>query len=107
MLGMSNSLYFHRNSEEWTDPHLRRFTLIGYKRFLALRFKYNIHISHLRYSRMVKFLHNCFLKVPYCLQGGPTFISTNDSYTYQDVLSLVKKFRQKQNLLATTVVKSS
>ncbi|MCP1663164.1 SAM-dependent methyltransferase [Methanocalculus sp. AMF5] len=44
MLGMSESLYFHKHCEEYNDPHLHRFTRIGFQKFLEQQFLYNIYI---------------------------------------------------------------
>jgi hypothetical protein len=51
---------------------------IGYRQFLARRFQYNLKLSDLRYGRLARLVRALGLGVPYCLQGGPTYASTND-----------------------------
>jgi len=91
MRGMSESLYFHQNCEEYCDPHLHRFTKIGYEKFLKLHFKYNLFISDLKYSKKLKLLQFLHIPIPYAFQGGPTFISTNDQDTYNSLVNLKRK----------------
>jgi SAM-dependent methyltransferase len=78
MLGLSESLYFHRHCEEYNDPHLHRFTRIGFEKFLSRYFKYNLFISDIRFNIAVRLLRFAGVPIPYALQGGPTFISTNN-----------------------------
>lgn len=89
MLGLQEDLYFHRNATEWTDPHLRRFTDIGYRRFLEQEFQYNIKITPLRYSGFAKVLRRARLKVPFCLEGGPTYVSTNSATRHGMILKAI------------------
>lgn len=85
MMGRSTSMYFHKSEEEWTDPHFRRFTRIGFERFLRTNFQYNVPIQHLKHSRFARFLRVLGGTVPYCLEGGPTFISTNHEETARNL----------------------
>ncbi|MGQ3684448.1 MAG: class I SAM-dependent methyltransferase [Candidatus Loosdrechtia sp.] len=84
MTGLSEGLYFHKHCEEYNDPHLRRFTKIGFEKFLKREFKYNLFIGDLRYglvARMFKIFHF----IPYAVEGGPTFISTNDKVVFEQL----------------------
>ncbi len=78
MLGVSDSIYFHHQCDEYSDPHLHRFTKIGYKRFLKKYFKYNLLISDMRYHWKSNVLKALRIPVPYAFEPGPTFLSTND-----------------------------
>jgi 2-polyprenyl-3-methyl-5-hydroxy-6-metoxy-1,4-benzoquinol methylase len=91
MFGTSESLYFHTTCKEYCDPHLHRFTKIGYEKFLKLHFKYNLFISDLKYSKKLKLLQFLHIPIPYAFQGGPTFISTNDQDTYNNLVNLKRK----------------
>ncbi len=82
MLGRDDSLCFHRHQEEWTDPHLRRFTERGFGKFLSTTFRFNLKIHDLRYSRQNRLLERIFGSVPYCLQPGPAFVSSNSKAAY-------------------------
>ncbi|MDY0194461.1 MAG: methyltransferase domain-containing protein [Sulfurovaceae bacterium] len=91
MLGISESLYFHKNCEEYSDPHLHRFTKTGYEKFLKLHFKYNLFISDLKYNSKLKLLNFLKIPIPYTFQNGPTFISTNDLNSYNHMIDLKRK----------------
>jgi SAM-dependent methyltransferase len=82
MLGLSESLYFHHHCEEHNDPHLHRFTKLGFEKFLRRHFQYNLFISDLRFGIILRLLRALRAPIPYCLQGGPTYISTNNKATY-------------------------
>ena len=82
MLGRSESLRFHRNQTEWTDPHLRRFTQVGFERFLGTMFRFNLKLHDLKYGRRDRVLARLFGDLPYCLQPGPTYVSTNSEAIY-------------------------
>lgn len=88
MLGKKTSVNFHTKNlpDEWNDPHIRRFTDIGYKKLLEQKFEHNIKITQFRYSRFTSFLHKLTMKIPYTLEKGPTYISTNSD-------SMAKKIR--------------
>ncbi|SBW11312.1 hypothetical protein KL86APRO_20150 [uncultured Alphaproteobacteria bacterium] len=90
MMGRSTSLYFHKTETEWTDPHLRRFTRIGFERFLGTCFAHNIPIQHLKHARLARGLRSVGLGVPYCLEGGPTFVSTDDPHLAAEIRKAVK-----------------
>lgn len=80
MLGRSDTVLFHKGkgASEWDDPHFRRFSDIGYRAFLSRCFQYNLKLSDLRYGRAARLLKRVGIHAPYCLQGGPTYASTND-----------------------------
>jgi len=83
MLGRAESLRFHRNQEEWTDPHLRRFTEVGFRKFLGTAFRFNLRLHDLKYGRRNRILQRLLGDVPYCLQPGPTYLSTNSEATWR------------------------
>ena len=83
MLDRSGTVQFHNGATEWDDPHFRRFSDIGYQRFLSRRFAYNLKLSDLRYGRLARLVRTLGLGVPYCLQGGPTYASTNDPEVFK------------------------
>lgn len=78
MLGRGESLAFHKGQEEWTDPHLRRFTDVGFRKFLALRFRHALPIHDLARRKWARRLAWLSGSVPYCMDPGPTYIATND-----------------------------
>jgi SAM-dependent methyltransferase len=78
MLGLSGSVCFHPECDEWENPHLRRFSDFGYRRFLTLSFPHNLKITDLEYTRLPRLLHRIRVRVPYFLEGGPTYASTKD-----------------------------
>lgn len=78
MLGRREAIYSHSHCEEFNHPHLHRFSDIGFRKFLGLKFKYLVKIADLRYGRSVKLLQKAKIPVPYCLEGGPTYLCTND-----------------------------
>ena len=77
MFAGKESVVWHKDSSEFDNPHLRRFTNTGYKKFLSECFKYNVSINSLLYGFPLKFLYKHDDYIPYCLQKGPTYISTN------------------------------
>jgi len=79
MLGREESVYWHADQPEWGDPHLRRFTDLGYRRFLSLAFRHNLRLNALKPSRYERPFNRLGLRAPYCLQAGPTYLSTNDA----------------------------
>lgn len=91
MAGRRDGLYFHRQETEWTDPHLRRFTDIGYRKFLTLSFRHNIKITHLRYKSTARMLARLGMGVPFCLEPGPTYASTNDPATAKRIADAVER----------------
>jgi len=78
-LGVRESVQFHRGVNEWNDPHLRRFTDLGFTAFLRNEFEYTHRLTHLGSERSARLLWKAFNWAPYCLQGGPTYACTNDS----------------------------
>jgi SAM-dependent methyltransferase len=83
MLNRKESVQFHGGATEWEDPHFRRFSDIGYRNFLSRRFAHNLKLSDLRYGRSARLLRALGLGVPYCLQGGPTYASTNNPAIFE------------------------
>lgn len=90
ILGLRTSVQFHTSCEEWNDPHLRRFTDIGFQRFLRLRFKHLIGVTLLRSGRAARLLDSISLPVPLFLRGGPTYLAT-DSANTAELLQQIKK----------------
>jgi hypothetical protein len=92
MLDRGVTVQFHsKANQEWDDPHFRRFSDIGYQRFLSRRFDYNLKLSDLRYGRLARLVKSLGLAVPYCLQGGPTYASTNDPEVFKRLEELKKE----------------
>jgi SAM-dependent methyltransferase len=98
MLSARPTVQFHRSAQEWDDPHFHRFSDIGYRNFLARRFRFNLKLSDLRYGRPARLLRRLGLSVPYCLQGGPTYASTNDERIFLRLTELKKARFQKAGL---------
>lgn len=90
MLDRGNTVQFHGGAPEWEDPHFRRFSDVGYRNFLSRRFQYNLKLSDLRYGRAARLVRRLGFHVPYCLQGGPTYASTNDPAIYARLQELKK-----------------
>lgn len=90
MLDRGNTVQFHNGATEWEDPHFRRFSDVGYRRFLSRRFQHNLKLSDLRYGRAARLVRRLGLPVPYCLQGGPTYVSTNDPKIFARLQELKK-----------------
>ena len=76
------TVIFH-NSEEHENPHLRRFSKRGYLKFLEQKFKYNLFISDINFKGIAKILNKLRFKIPYGLEPGQTYISTNSDNKYQ------------------------
>jgi SAM-dependent methyltransferase len=92
LLGLRESVLFHkgRGCREWNNPHLRRFTDRGYRAFLETRFRYNLNLTPWGYRTPARVLHTLRLPVPYFLQGGPTYVSTNNSTVYAKLEELAR-----------------
>jgi SAM-dependent methyltransferase len=91
MLDRGDTVQFHKGTTEWEDPHFRRFSDVGYRRFLSRRFAYNLKLSDMRYGRLARLVKRFGLGVPYCLQGGPTYASTNDPGVFSRLTELKKE----------------
>lgn len=93
MMNHSDTVLFHREkgAAEWDDPHFRRFSDVGYRRFLARCFQYNLKLSDLRYGKAARLLKRLGMGVPYALQGGPTYVSTNDPKIFERLAELKKE----------------
>lgn len=81
------SVFFHSQNEQ-NNPHLRRFTNVGYKEFLKQEFEFNLYISDMNYSGLKKIINSLQLSIPYGFQYGPTYISTNSHLKFLEVKSL-------------------
>lgn len=92
MMGKRESVLFHEGSKEWDDPHFRRFSDTGFRAFLTQRFAHNLVLTDLRYGGAARWLRTFGVRVPYCLQGGPTYASTNDRATYERLRELKSGF---------------
>lgn len=88
MMGWTNSVYFHDHCEDWNNPHLRRFTDLGFRRFLERRFHYNLCLTDLKYSRLARLANRLGFRVPYCLEKGPTYASTNSEETFYKLVGI-------------------
>lgn len=91
---------YHHDAHEWNDPHLRRFTDLGYERFLATRFPFNLKITDLRYRGWARTLSRLGLRVPFCLEGGPTYASTASESRYRRLLAIKKALARDKAFLA-------
>ena len=85
------SVFFHKGDEQ-NNPHLRRFSNIGYLNFLSKEFVYNIYISDLNYSGFKSMLNRISIPIPYGFQFGPTYISTNSKRKYEELRSIKTTF---------------
>lgn len=93
LLGARHSVYFHEGFHEWNDPHIRRFTDVGYREFLGNAFQYNLKLTDLAYRIPAKLLRTLRLPVPFGLEGGPTYASTNDEATHRKLVSIKRGIR--------------
>ena len=78
LLGYKKSNFFHNDISEFENPHIRRFTKMGYLEFLKTKFKYNLYISDFYYNNLSKLFNFLKIRVPYMIEPGPTYISTNN-----------------------------
>jgi len=69
MLDRGGTVQFHNAATEWEDPHFRRFSDIGYQRFLSRRFAHNLKLSDLRYGRLAR-LVGVWVEEPVVQFGG-------------------------------------
>lgn len=96
MMGLDKAIYNHEQCEEWDHPHLHRFTDIGYLKFLMTGFKYNVKLTYMGYRNFLHLLANLSLPLPFCLQGGPTYASTNSLETKNKILAAQKSLLKLQ-----------
>jgi SAM-dependent methyltransferase len=94
MMGFRTAVY-RRSSEEWSETHLRRFTDVGYRRFLQRQFRFNVKITDLRYRGPARMIDFWRLPVPYCLEGGPTYASTNAPAVHDQLLRLKRALKRR------------
>ena len=97
MLGRRDATYFHPHLDEDEDPHLRRFTDIGFRRFLSRSFSYSVPFAGLNSSRVASTLDRCGLPVPFCLQPGPGYISTNSPHSRRRADEVVARIPSRQS----------
>ena len=95
MLGKTTSVRYHGNHEEWEDPHFRRFTDIGFQRLLDRRFRFKLKITDLRYGRAARTLQSLGVSVPYFMEGGPTYLCTNDEATFARLTEIKSRMQGK------------
>ena len=93
LLGLKTSNIFHKEVPEYQNPHIRRFTKLGYLDFLKTKFRYNLYISDIYYNFFSKSLALFKLPVPLMFEPGPTFISTNNEATFNIFCEIKKKFK--------------
>jgi len=98
MFNRRNSVYFHSTCEEWNNPHLRRFTDLGYQRFLSQEFTHNLKLTSLGYSRTPRIFAALRLPVPYCTEPGPTYASTNQASMFERLLHIKERLRRQASL---------
>jgi len=91
MFRNKTSQIFHPWKKEFDDPHVRRFTKKGFLEFLNLEFNSNLYLSDMKYEKLSKLLSFLKLVVPYSLEPGPTYLSTNN----KDTLYSFNKIKQK------------
>ncbi len=91
MLSRSETVQFHKGAGEWDDPHFRRFSDGGYRSFLSQQFQHNLKLSDLRHGWSARLVRRLGMRVPYCLQGGPTYASTNDPEIFARLIELKKE----------------
>ena len=96
MLGLAEYRYFFRGTDEWTYPHLRRFTDRGYRRFLEMQFPYNVKIADLKDAGVARLLGTLRFRVPYCLERGPTYASSRDAGTYAALVDLKSRLKRER-----------
>lgn len=102
MLGKENTVIFHKDADEWDNPHLRRFSNLGYIKFLQEVFQYNLKITDIRYKLFAKILKSLNIKVPLFLEMGPTYISTNDEVIANNIFEIKKKIERDYHLIKHT-----
>lgn len=91
MFGVSDSVIYHPHCKEYENPHLRRFTKRGFLEFLQTEFKHNIYLSDIKYDAKVKFIRLLGFSVPYFMEPGPTYLSTNSDEAYEKFKFISKK----------------
>jgi SAM-dependent methyltransferase len=93
--GSRKSSEFHTASPEWDDPHLRRFTPLGFRHFLEQHFPYNLPLTDMRYRGPARLIAAVGAAVPVCLQGGPTFASTRDAQMFDRLRALKPRLSRR------------
>jgi SAM-dependent methyltransferase len=88
MLGRRKSVNFHEGFHEWNDPHVRRFTDLGYRAFLGEVFRYSVKLTRHGDRLPARWMRGLRVPVPFALEGGPTYASTDDPGVHQRLLDL-------------------
>ena len=103
MRGLREGVLYHDGFNEWENPHLRRFTDIGFHRFLQNQFTYNLKITEFYYKRWPYRLTRLGIVPPYCMEPGPTYASTNSAVVYERLCAIKKELlrdrKRTRNLL--------
>lgn len=81
---------YHHSCEEHDDLHVRRFTDLGYRAFLKNAYEFNLKITDLYSRGLARALYRLGIKVPFCFEKGPTYISTNSREKFE-LLTRIKK----------------
>ncbi|MFZ2630389.1 MAG: methyltransferase domain-containing protein [Desulfosalsimonadaceae bacterium] len=89
--GLREGVLYHDGFNEWENPHLRRFTDIGFQRFLQTQFTYNLKITEFFYKKWTRRLAGLGIAPPYCMEPGPTYASTNNAEVYKRLCDIKKK----------------
>lgn len=92
MMGTMENNFNHAHCEEWNHPHLHRFTDIGFRKFLSLRFPYLVKITDLQQKRITKLARKTGISLPYCLEGGPTYLATRDAARAEELKKIKAAF---------------
>lgn len=103
MRGLREGVLYHDGFNEWENPHLHRFTDIGFHRFLRTQFTYNLKITELFYNKWSRRLTRLGIAPPYCMEPGPTYASTNSAVAYERLCAIKKELlrdrKRTRNLL--------
>jgi|GEM_PF-1658248 len=86
--GRKEAVLYHGGFEEWENPHLRRFSDIGFRRFLETRFTFNLKITEFHYEKWPRRLVKFGIPVPFGMEPGPTYASTNSPQVYQRLCAI-------------------
>lgn len=88
MRGLREGVLYHDGFSEWENPHLRRFTDIGFHRFLQTQFTFNLKITEFYYNKWPRRLARVGITLPYCMEPGPTYASTNSAVVYERLCAI-------------------
>lgn len=88
MRGQREAVLYHQGFQEWENPHLRRFSDTGFRRFLETRFTYNLKITEIYYDKWARWLVRLGFTPPFCMEPGPTYVSTNSAAVYERLCTI-------------------